>query len=159
MTAKVDILDSVGDLDILKSHKTAFLCSRSIPAGLILKCYDWAIEQRETGKCVIGGFHSTIEKDVFHYLLKGTQPLIIALHRGIGPDIVEKFRPEIDSGRLLIVSPFERNVKRGSQRTAMIRNQLMVELAESVVVGYASTGGQIDHLLKDFEKTVSFIGG
>ena len=63
----------IGNQQILSIQKTAFLCSRKIPASVVLKCYDWAIEQRVAGKCVISGFHSQIEKDVFHYLLKGKQ--------------------------------------------------------------------------------------
>jgi len=34
---------------------------------------------REAGRCVISGFHSPIEQDVLHYLLKGKQPVIMAL--------------------------------------------------------------------------------
>ena len=52
----------VGNENLLKENKTAFLCSRKVPASVILKCYDWAIEQREKGNCVISGFHSQIEK-------------------------------------------------------------------------------------------------
>jgi hypothetical protein len=70
-------------MDLLKLHKTAFLCSRKCPAAVVLKAYDWAIEQREKGICVISGFRSRIEKDVLHYLLKGTQPIIVALVRGM----------------------------------------------------------------------------
>jgi hypothetical protein len=40
-----------------------------VPASVILKCYDWAIAQREAGNCIISGFHSQLEKDVLHYLL------------------------------------------------------------------------------------------
>ena len=68
----------LGNEILLELKKTAFLCSRKIPASVVLKCYDWAIAQRESGNCVISGFHSQIEKDVFHYLLKGQQPIIIA---------------------------------------------------------------------------------
>ena len=82
-----EIREQLGNSDLLRLPRTAFLCSRKVPAGVILKCYDWAIEQREKGSCVISGFHSTIEKDVFHYLLKGRQPIIMALHRGIGPEM------------------------------------------------------------------------
>ena len=74
---------TLGNTDILKLHKTAFLCSRKCPADIVLKSYDWAIEQREKGVCVISGFHSKIEKDVLHYLLKGSQPVILALARGL----------------------------------------------------------------------------
>lgn len=55
-------------------HKTAFLCSRNVPAAVVLKCFDWAIAQREAGRCVISGFHSRLEKDVLAYLLKPFPP-------------------------------------------------------------------------------------
>ena len=77
------IVSSLGNTELLKLRKTAFLCSREIPASVVLKCYDWAIEQRDKGNCIISGFHSKIEKDVFHYLLAGTQPVIMALARGM----------------------------------------------------------------------------
>jgi len=81
----------LGNRELLKQKKTAFLCSRTIPASAILKCYDWAIAQREAGNCIISGFHSQLEKDVFHFLLKGNQPIIIALARGLK----EKNEPEL----------------------------------------------------------------
>lgn len=75
-------LNMIGNKELLKLHKIAFLCSRRVPASVVLKCYDWAIAQREDGNCVISGFHSQIEKDVLHYLLKGTQAIIVVLARG-----------------------------------------------------------------------------
>jgi hypothetical protein len=33
--------------------------------------------------CIISGFHSQLEKDVLHYLLKGKQLIMIALARGL----------------------------------------------------------------------------
>ena len=65
-----------GNKDLLQLPKTAFFCSRSVPAEEILRTYDWAREQRKQGKCIISGFHSIIEKDVFEILLKGSQPII-----------------------------------------------------------------------------------
>jgi hypothetical protein len=74
---------TLGNTDIMQQHKIAFLCSRKCPGTVILKSFDWAVEQRQKGTCVISGFHSSIGKDVLHYLLKGTQPIILALARGI----------------------------------------------------------------------------
>jgi hypothetical protein len=54
------IKESLGNTELLKLPKTAFLCSRQVPASVVLKCYDSAIEQREKGNCVISGFHSQI---------------------------------------------------------------------------------------------------
>lgn len=38
---------SLGNIDILKLPKIAFLCSRKVPASVVLKCYGWVLAQRE----------------------------------------------------------------------------------------------------------------
>ncbi|MBS1941170.1 MAG: DNA-binding protein, partial [Bacteroidetes bacterium] len=72
-----------GNALIWDLSKTAFLCSRKVPAAVVLKCYDWAVAMREAGTCVMLGAHSPLEKDVLHYLLKGTQPVVLVLARGM----------------------------------------------------------------------------
>ncbi len=144
------IKSTLGNKDILNLPKTAFLCSRQIPASVVLKCYDWAIAEREAGNCVISGFHSPLEKDVLHYLLKGTQPIIIALARGLKIRVEAELKKPLDQGRLLIITPFEDSVKRVTIATAAIRNRMMIEIADKVVVGYASPGGQLEQLLANY---------
>jgi len=61
------VIQHFGNIELLKYPKTAFICSRKIPASTVLKCYDWAIKQREKGNGVISGFYSQIEKDVLYY--------------------------------------------------------------------------------------------
>ena len=152
------IAASLGNIDLLKLHKIAFLCSRKIPASAVLKCYDWAIAQREKGNRIISGFHSTIEKDVFHYLLAGTQPVIIALARGMKEKIEPGLRTAVNSGRLLMITPFAENVKYVSAKTAEKRNRFMIELADEIVIGYASKGGMLERLAAEVEgKKVNWI--
>ena len=141
---------SLGNKEILNLPKTAFLCSRQVPASVVLKCYDWAIAEREAGNCVISGFHSPLEKDVLHYLLKGTQPIIIALARGLKIRVEAELKKPLDQGRLLIITPFEDSVKRVTIATAAIRNRMMIEIADKVVVGYSSPGGQLEQLLANY---------
>lgn len=145
------IVSSQGNTEMLKLHKTAFLCSRKIPASVVLKCYDWAIEQRNHDNCIISGFHSKIEKDVFHYLLAGSQPVIMVLARGMKQKISPELKTAIDAGRLLIVTPFEDSVTYVTEETAAKRNSFMVELADEVVVGYAGPGGMLDKMIADME--------
>lgn len=151
------IKESLGNTDLLKLPKTAFLCSRQVPASVVLKCYDWAIEQREKGNCVISGFHSQIEKDVLHYLLKGKQPIILVLARGLKEKTKPEFEKPIEQGRLLIITPFEKKVKRVTEQTAETRNQLMTDLADSITVGYASEGGKLEKLVQTSQKSISRI--
>lgn len=157
MEQKLNDLHFIGNKELLDNQKTAFLCSRNIPASVVLKAYDWAIEQREQGRCVISGFHSTIEKDVFHYLLKGEQPIILVLAR----ELKQRFAPEINeavnANRLLIISPFQ-NTTRITRQTSLKRNTLMLDLADEILVAYAAPGGMLWQLVqpKLFERKKMF---
>lgn len=141
---------SRGNADLLNLPKTAFFCSRRVPAGAVLKCYDWAIAQREAGRCVISGFHSQMEKDVLHYLLKGAQPIILALARGLKQKMEPELLPPLEQGRLLVITPFDISVKRVTAENAVLRNRMMIEIADEVVVGYASPNGQLEKLMAEY---------
>lgn len=145
----LNIKEHTGNIALLELNKTAFLCSRKVPASIVLKCYDWAIQQRDKGNCVISGFHSQIEKDVLHYLLKGTQPIIVVLARGLKQKIEPEFLEPIAKGRLLIVTPFEEKVKRVTTETAKVRNQMMMELADNITIGFASEEGMLMQTIND----------
>lgn len=142
---------SLGNGELLNLPKTAFLCSRRVPASAVLKCYDWAIAQREAGRCVISGFHSQMEKDVLHYLLKGTQPIILALARGLKQKLEPELQQPMKQGRLLIITPFDSSVKWVTAENAAIRNRMMIEMADEIVVGYSNPSGQLDNILLDYE--------
>ncbi len=137
----------LGDAAIWSLAKTAFLCSRKVPAAQVLKCYDWAIAMREAGRCVMLGAHSQLEKDVLHYLLKGSQPVVVVLARGMKKSLEPALEAEVTRGRLLIVAPFPLEVKRVTAETSMARNRFMLEHAEEVVVGYASPGGTLARII------------
>ncbi len=146
-------LSFYGNREILKNRKVAFLCSRHYPPEIVLKAYDWAIEQRNKGVCVISGFHSQIEKDVLHFLLKGTQPVIMVLARGMQKKWPEGIKKAIDDNRILIVSPFHENVNRISKKTAYIRNQTIIQMADEIVVAHAEKDGQTEKILP-YEKKI-----
>ena len=144
-------MEQRGNIKILELNKTAFFCSQKCPAEVVLKSYDWAKEQREKGKCIVCGNHSQIEKDVFDILLKGEQPLILVLARGLKtrwePEIVK----DVNKNRLLIISPFEKETKRITRQTAEMRNKHIIEISNKIIVAYKTPTGQLDKLLKHME--------
>ena len=142
-------LYTLGNTNLLQQHKVAFLCSRKCPAAVVLKSFDWAIEQRDKGTCVISGFHSRIEKDVLHYLLKGTQPVILALARGMMKKQPPEIKEALDANRLLIITRYADSVIHASEETCYQRNSLMMELADVIVIGYASPGGNLERLCSE----------
>jgi predicted Rossmann fold nucleotide-binding protein DprA/Smf involved in DNA uptake len=141
------MMKHVGNYQLVELPKTAFLCSRHVPASIVLRCYDWAIGQRNETRCVISGFHSQIEKDVLHYLLKGKQPIIVALARGLKTSYEPELADALTQGRLLIISPFPQSVTRASQESANRRNDLMAELADGIFVAYAQPRGNLERLV------------
>src|SRR5690606_24657272 len=97
---------------------------------------------------VISGFHSQIEKDVLHYLLKGKQPIILALARGLKEKLEPEFEKPIEQGRLLIISPFSKEVKRVTVKTAELRNLMMLSISDRICTGYIAPKGQLSQLLQ-----------
>lgn len=144
-------MEYFGNKDILKHRKTGFLSSRKCPAEVVLKSYAWAKKQRAEGNCVVCGNHSQIEKDVFEILLKGEQPLVLVLPRGLKKRWDKSWLENVEKGRLLIVSPFGQEVTRVTRETAIKKNETIIDLSEQITVGYKSPGGQLDKLLTDKE--------
>ena len=68
---------ALGNLNLLELSKTALFCSARCPGYAILRAYDQAAYWRDAGRCVIGGFHSPVEKECLQILLRGSQPIII----------------------------------------------------------------------------------
>lgn len=145
-------IEHLGNLDLLQCQpKITFLCSRQVPAEVVLKCYDWAITTRNEGKCVISGFHSPLEKDVLHYLLKGSQPIIMVLARSLKSKWEPRIQKALDEGRMLILSPFSQQTKRASEDTATVRNDLMIKLGDEMVVGYIKSEGILEKQLGNYQ--------
>jgi len=130
MIKKEIMLSYFGNENIIKNQKTAFLCSRKCPSDIIIKSLDWARDKKNNGDCIISGFHSRIEKDVFNILMKGKQPIILVLARGMKKHWPAEIKKTIEEERLLVISPFDKNVKYITQETANIRNEIMTEIAD-----------------------------
>ena len=146
-------MHSIGNDELLKLHKVAFLCSRKFPAEVALKSCRWADEQREKGTCVISGYHSPIEKDVLRRLLQGTQPIIIAMAKGL-----KKLDPEWDAaiaaGRLLVISRYADSVSHPCESKCYQRNRMMMELADKIVIAHASAGGNLERLCAEYPQKI-----
>lgn len=137
---------TLGNRELLGLYKIAFLCSRDCPASVVLKSRAWAVSQRDEGTCVISGFHSRIEKEVLGHLLQGSQPVIVALARGIMKELDPKLQAPLEAGRLLIVTRYAQSVTHACEESCFQRNRLMMELADRTVVAYASPGGNLERL-------------
>jgi predicted Rossmann fold nucleotide-binding protein DprA/Smf involved in DNA uptake len=145
-------MHSLGNPELLKLYKVAFLCSRKFPQEAALKSYRWADQQREKGICVISGYHSPIERDVLHRLLKGTQPIIIALAKGL-QKLDSELGPHIEAGRLLVITRYADSVSHACESKCLHRNRLMMELADEIVIAHAAAGGNLERLSAEYDQS------
>lgn len=150
-------MEYFGNREILNQYKIGFLCSRKVPANIILQTYDWAIKQRNENICVVSGFHSKIEKDVFDILVKGTQPIVLVIARGMLKRFDKILLNLIDENRLLIISPFDSKITRSTSRTAKKRNQLIAEISDKIFIPFAKEGGNIDQIKTNFTNKMLMI--
>lgn len=149
------IAEYLGNEELLKVPKTAFLASSTIPTDMVLKCYDWAQEMSKGKRCVIGGFSSHLEKNVLHFLLKGTCPIILVLARQMYKRIPEELQPLLEKNRLLIVSIS--NAKWQSKATALTRNRYICELADEIVFVGVTENSSLYKLKQKFSDKQSSI--
>ena len=140
-------LKAIGPVSLLTAHKTALFCSARCPGGVILAAHDRAACWRDEGCCVIGGFHSPLEKDCLRILLRGRQPIIICLARELrGIRRPRDWKQPLADDRLLVLSQFPASERRVTKELAVLRNQLVAALADEVVFAHITPGGHLDEL-------------
>ena len=137
----------VGPLAPISGSLTALFCSKEAPGDTILRAFDQAAAWRDAGHCVISGFHSPLERQCLDILLRGKQPIVMALARGLGTlRLPAAQKKALNDGRLTIVSPFPATIKRVTADLAHQRNRFVAALADEVVLAYVSPVGSLSRL-------------
>ena len=141
-------MEYLGNNELLNLPKVGFLASSKIPAEEVMHCYDWAVEMAKGKQCVVSGFSSPLERDVLHFLLKGTCPIIIALARRKYKVLPKEWQIAIDEGRMLIISTC--NTSRQSHQTAQSRNLYIAEICDSLFFVGVSNHSSLYQLKQTF---------
>lgn len=140
----------LGNKELLKQKKTAFLASNTIPLEMVLKCYDWASGKHDG--CVVSGFSSKIEKDVLHFLIKAKCPIILVLARQMYKVIPEELKEPLEQGCLLIIST--NKAIRQSKATALARNKYICEIADSIIFVGVTPKSRLYQLTEGYKQKI-----
>jgi predicted Rossmann fold nucleotide-binding protein DprA/Smf involved in DNA uptake len=141
-------LTALGNLELLPLPKTALFCSARCPGSVILSTYDQAARWRDAGRCVIGGFHSRVEKECLQILLRGDSPVILCPARGMLERLPAQWAIAVASGRMLILSAFASTAARITAELAVRRNEFVAALADEVYIAHATVGGHLESLTR-----------
>ena len=139
-------MEHLGNRELLKQPKTAFLASGTIAPDVVLRCYDWATGEHEG--CVVSGFSSRLEQDVLHFLLRAKTPVIMVLARRMYREIPEELKVPLEHGRLLIISTS--TAIRQSRATALARNRYICEMADRIMMVGVTEDSSLYGLQEEF---------
>lgn len=149
MSGSVNFI-SLGNLELLQRPLLAVFSSIQCPAGLILKAHDTARQLSASGQAVIGGFQSPAEQEMLTVLLRGQSPIVICPARGLeGMRIPSGWKPGLEAGRLLLLSPFAAELRRVTAQQAERRNRLVFSLAGRALIVHAAPGGKLESLCRE----------
>jgi predicted Rossmann fold nucleotide-binding protein DprA/Smf involved in DNA uptake len=142
--------DALGNTALLCAVSLALICSQKCPGDVILRTYDFARLVRGSGRAIVSGFHSPIEKDCLPILLRGPDPVIIVqAHRLSTTRLPLEWQKAIDAGRLLLLSPFDERHKRVTAELAWRRNRFVANIAEELLVAHAQPGSKTEALCRE----------
>ncbi len=158
----------IGNPDIFDLPKTAFLASRPRTGDRRVASFPDrrdAFPDRQLAfdslfktspDCVISSFLSPMERQIFNDCLAKTVPLLQVLPRGLPDELPNHVQRAVDTGHLLIITPFPKSVSYANAARAAWCNQYLLHLAESIVIGHLNPGGILECLLSDmsFDKAV-----
>ena len=97
-----------------------------------------AQQARTEKNCIISGFHSIIENDIWSILFQRQSPLIKVCARSLPKRLSPDSRKAIEDGRLLIISPFP-NQPRPTQKLTHLRNLFVLNNADRIVIPHRPT--------------------
>jgi len=139
-------LKAIGDLNNLNKNLLGIMCSQCCPGDLVLKGFDAAKQIRDQGITVISGFHSSMERDIFEILLRGSQPIIHCLAKAIETyRIPKKLLPRVESGQLTFIAPdFPIAEKRITKNTSGMCNKLVMDICDQVLIIHAHEGRNLE---------------
>jgi len=144
-----DTLYLRGDERILLGIQLGVICSVSCPGSIVIKTLDTIRKVRDAGIVVAGGFHSPMERECLHFLLRGPQAVLWCPAAGLrcSPLGIEEQR-SLDERRLSLLSIFDEGAANATPELASRRNDVVAALADVVLVVHAVAGGKAEATLR-----------
>ena len=146
-------LSALGNLDLLALPKTALFCSARCPGNAILAAYDQSAIWRDSGRCIISGFHSSVERECLRILLRGKQPIIICPARALPKRIPPEWRQPLADGRLLILSAFPDTETRVTVALAHRRNEIVAALGDEAYFAHIAPNSHLHQVALSLSRT------
>lgn len=95
-----------------------------------------------------------MEQTVFSWLLQLKIPTVLVLAEALSETWSAEIEIALREQRLLIITHCEPNIHRITAQSAYDRNQLMISLADKIIIGYCTNGGNIEKQIKGLSNVI-----
>ena len=124
-------IEFLGNMALLEREMVAFLAPSRVSPVAVLPTLDWASDIVQTGKVVVSGFSSRMEKEVWSIFTRSSAPIVAVKVCKKYKKIPPIYSPLLADGRLLLV--FLGIGVRLDRKNAVRRNAYVAQLAHEVV--------------------------
>ena len=141
--------EKIGNAQLLKLNKTAFLCSRKTPESQEKVIFDWVKQLNPMTDCILCGNFSEMEQKVFTLLLEYKIPTILVMPDAVAKRWDKDIEDALNEKRLLIFSIWGNQLNDEVMCSSNDRNEVILLLADKTIIGYCREGGKIEKQIKD----------
>lgn len=134
----------IGNTQLLKYNKTAFLCSRKTPESQVKLIEDWIKLLNPITDCILCGNYSEMEQKVFTMLLEYKIPTILVMPNAVAKRWDKDIMQGLEENRLLIFSVWDHQGTVEFEESQIDRNDIILLLADKIIVGFCQEGGKIE---------------
>ena len=139
-----------GETDLLRRPLIGLFCSQRAPGAVVVRALALAAELASRGVTVASGFQSPVERETLAILLRRGGRVVMCPARGLhGMALRAGWGDAMRSGRMLLVSAADRDMRRPTAAAAVARNRLAGALCTQVLVLHASPGGRLWALARE----------
>ncbi|GHV42944.1 hypothetical protein FACS1894187_25340 [Synergistales bacterium] len=145
----LECLTGMGNAALLDEPLLAVIASRACPGNVLSKTVEQVPEWVKAGYVIISGFHSPLEQQVLHSVLRRCGRAVKVLARGM----TDLFRPTQEerkalvTGNMLIITALPLAACRITRAAALGRNRLVFAIAEERCVPYIEEGSPLQELV------------
>ena len=133
----------MGNAALLDGPLTAFFASRTCPGSAIRVAMDWAVAEARSGRTIISGFHSPLERSVLEVLLTARSKVVIALARDVAKARLPGAWREAASRSEIAIVSITQGTRRLTEDHASERNEWVAAIAARIVIAHAEAGGTL----------------
>lgn len=162
LSKRIDIevlesLQGVGSFALLNGRLLGLLASRECPGRILIETVERVPNWVGGGCVIVSGFHSPLEQQVLHSVLRRSGRVVKVLARSFGlrgyhPDALE--RDALADGRMAVLSTFGSEVPRTTRASALDRNRLVLALCTEMVVPYVAPGSPLAVLVVGYQQSL-----